>query len=135
MSMPFNLPASDVETRGNHGQRDLMLGPLPTGAALPVDTQLIAMCDSEVQAVQMCWQCRRVNMTQRAAAERMGVSTGTFSKYLNGSLGLTADKRVAMQRVCGNTAITQWEAWQMGQMLVPRQPTQQEIYAMQRGAA
>lgn len=78
----------------------------------------IRSCGSYRDAVRLCWMHRRSkSMTQAMLAELAGLYSSHVSDYLSSTEGkrnLPADKVAEFESVCGNRAITQWEARQRG---------------------
>ena len=77
-----------------------------------VDPKLINQCQSYRDAVKLCWELRRVrNMTRRRLAEEAGLYAPHVTCYLNDGKrkrDLPGHAVCAFQRVCGNTAISQF---------------------------
>lgn len=100
------------------------------GPAL-VDEQLVRDCTSYDEAVVLCWnQRKRRNMTQRLLAEAAGLYPSHVSDYLSGKStrrSLPAEHIDAVERACGNRAITQWHLLQVHR-------TDAEVDAMRRAA-
>ena len=74
----------------------------------------------------LAWMRRRPRQSVEKAAEMMGVSKGTLSKYLHGSLGMSPDRQMAFEAVVKNRAISQYTAYATGCLLNPRELTDAE---------
>lgn len=77
----------------------------------------VASCKTYRQAVQKCWDKRRVRaMTQASLAEQAGLYASHVAGYLHDYCKTRRDLPGAavgrFEAVCGNTAITQWLALQ-----------------------
>jgi len=94
----------------------LAFGVSKTSEYLPDD--LIASCGAYKAAVRLCWVYRRIQgMTKRTLAERAGLYPSHVSDYLSqdeSKRDLPADSISAVETICGNRAITQWEMKQRG---------------------
>lgn len=81
-----------------------------------VPPERVARCASYREAVQLCWELRKVrNMTFALLAERAGLYPSHVSTYLRGNKrqrDLPGSAIPAFQLACNNTAITQWHAMQ-----------------------
>lgn len=77
-----------------------------------VDQSEVDQCATYRDAVRLCWINRgRKNMTQASLAEECGLYPSHVSDYLSvfpGKRDLPGGKIAVFQRVCRNTAITQW---------------------------
>ena len=107
-------------------QKSFSLGPMPISELRFLPWEQVAQCADEIEAIQLAWQCRRPRCSVEAGADRMGVSKGTLSKYLHGSLGLSPDRQRAFENVVSNRAVTQYSAYRSGCLLTPRQLTDAE---------
>lgn len=80
-----------------------------------IDHSVIVACQTYTQAVQACWDNRRVaGMTLRTVAEYIGAHPPHVTDYLKEGpqrRKLPADKIAAFELVCGNRAISQWLAY------------------------
>lgn len=80
---------------------------------------LIESCETKEDAIRLCWSMRRdKSMTMTKAAERMDLSKGQLSKIIDGYSGMRGNQERAFQFICGNRAITQFLAWEMGCQLI-----------------
>lgn len=102
----------------NNEQREMpLLCEVPHPIDLPM--RVIERCSSKEDAVLECWNHRRdKTLTQTTAAKRMGMSKAQFTKLLAGQSGFRGTQESAFQRICGNRAITQYQAWELGCQLV-----------------
>jgi hypothetical protein len=90
-----------------------MLGRLDAPSV--VHPSLIAMCKTYRQAVQLCWQMRRVrNMTKKTLAEIAGLYAPHVTCYLSDDAKTRRDlpggNVKLFEAACGNTAISQLHA-------------------------
>lgn len=96
-----------------HEQREM---PLLCGVRPPVllPMEVIMGCDSKEDAIQECWNHRRdKSLRMMKAAERMGLSRAQFTKLISGQSGMRGNQERALQMICGNLAITQFQAWEV----------------------
>lgn len=83
-----------------------------------VPSGAVAACATYRDAVQLCWEQRKVrNMSKAMLAERAGLYASHVTSYLSKSCkakhrNLPADGIAGFQLACNNTAITQWLAMQ-----------------------
>ena len=80
---------------------------------VPVDSRLVAMCDTEQAAFRLCVNQARVRRTQESIAELMGMTKGALNTVLNSDQSerkrhMSRVQQISLQRICGNTAIDQW---------------------------
>ncbi len=94
-----------------------MLSEMP--APKEVDMQIVKRCQTEAQAIAMCF-----NLSGYAVdtlSERLGVNKGTISKVVRGRAPIPRRvSRIAFMQACGNVLPMQWEAWKSGYQLVDR---------------
>lgn len=69
---------------------------------------LIARCQSETDAVMLCWHLRRVKYGVREAARLLDMPASHLSNVISGKKYLPHNS-VEFQRLCGNWAIRQWQ--------------------------
>jgi DNA-binding transcriptional regulator YdaS (Cro superfamily) len=74
-------------------------------------SQLRAALDFK-SAVALCIRLSPIKRTQNDLAALAGINPCQFSKVLNGKFHLPGDKIPVIERLCANTAITQWLAKQ-----------------------
>lgn len=75
----------------------------------------ITACKTYRDAVKLCWQLRRVKMTQAMLAESAGLYPPHVSCYLHDgkrNRDLPGWGVRGMEWACGNTAISQWHSAQ-----------------------
>jgi hypothetical protein len=90
-----------------------MLGRLDAPSV--VHPHLVAMCRTYREAVQLCWQLRRVrNMTKKTLAEAAGLYPPHVTCYLSDKAktkrNLPGEFVKPVEWALGNTAISQWHA-------------------------
>lgn len=68
-------------------------------------------------AIRLCIKLAPVKRTQNDLACLAGINATQFSKIINGAFHLPTDKIPVIEKLCGNTAITQWLAAQHGATL------------------
>ena len=95
------------------GQRDF------GGVSLASEPRLIAehlvtRCRGEHDAWMLCWHMRTVKYTERHAAALLEISASHFCNILSGKKYPRWDLRDAFERLCGNRAVSQFAALQMG---------------------
>lgn len=94
----------------------LAFGMVKAPVWLPVEQ--IKSIKSYREAVRLCWIHRRSQgMTKRTLAELADLYAPHVTDYLSeleGKRNLPADKIDAFETICGNRAISQWEAMQRG---------------------
>ncbi len=107
----------------DHNQREIpTLGALPAPLTAPRD--LVRAAKTYREACRLCWAMRiSKGMTLRTLAERSGLYAPHATDYFNDDdenragkarRDLPAQYIRAVERVCGNTAISQWLAYQAG---------------------
>lgn len=84
---------------------------------LPVDEAQIKACKSFKDALRLCMRLSRVKRTQSDLASQAGINACQFSKVLHGDFHLPGDSITQIEKLCGNTAMTQWLALQHGATL------------------
>lgn len=93
-----------------------LLGRLEGPAVVPA--KLVEQCRTYRDAVRLCWRLRRVHyMTLRQLAAEAGLLPQHVTDYLHqddkpSRRSLPGEKVAAFEAACGNTAISQWHAWQ-----------------------
>jgi len=81
---------------------------------LPVDEAQIKACKTFKDALRLCMKLSRVKRTQSDLASQAGVNACQSSKVLHGDFHLPGDSITQIEKLCGNTAMTQWLALQHG---------------------
>lgn len=87
----------------------------------PTDLPIAAIerCASKEDAVLECWNHRaNRNLTHESAAAQLGMSRTTFTRLLGGKIGFRGTQESAFQRLCGNRGIVQYQAWELGCVLL-----------------
>ena len=89
------------------------------GEVKPVEDSIIRSIASFREALGVCIRLSRVKRTNNDLALLAGVSPSLLSRILNGNkekaysaANLDGDKIPVIEKLCGNTAITQWLASQ-----------------------
>lgn len=70
-----------------------------------------------LDALSLCIQVSRVKRTDANLSVEVGIHPAQFSRIRQGKAHLPTDKIPVIERLCGNTAITQWLASQHGASL------------------
>lgn len=114
-TVPNEIPGNNMN---KNDQIELpLLGEVPGPVDLPM--WVIERCGSKEDAVRECWNFRRDRkLTQTAAAEQLGMSKAQFTKLLAGQSGFRGNQERALQYLCANRAIAQYQAWELGCHLV-----------------
>lgn len=91
------------------------------GEIKAVDEAVIRAIGSFREALGVCIRLSRVKRTNNDLALLAGISPSLFSRILNGNTNkpysaanLDGDKIPVIEKLCGNTAMTQWLALQHG---------------------
>jgi plasmid maintenance system antidote protein VapI len=87
------------------------------GEVSTVDEGQIKACKSFKDALRLCMRLSRVKRTQADLAFQAGINVCQFSKILHSDFHLPGDSIAAIEKLCGNTAMTQWLALQHGATL------------------
>ena len=82
------------------------------GEVLPVDEAQLKACKSFKDTLRLCMKLSRVKRTQSDLASQAGINVCQFSKILHSDFHLPGDSITAIEKLCGNTAMTQWLALQ-----------------------
>lgn len=94
---------------------------------------ILARIDSEADAVAWCWAMRRIKaMTMTEAARHLGVPKSHLSNILSGKKYPSWGMRIALQRLCGNWVIRQWEDRECGFVTNRETPEQRQIRELQQ---
>jgi len=99
-------------TELNH-QQDLrpLLGNVKRKAEL-VDWALIARCEDELAALQLCVHLSR--LSNETIAFKLGIDKGHWSRIMQGRGHLPARKRTQLMAICGNLAPMQYDCLKFG---------------------
>ena len=84
------------------------------GEVSTVDEGQIKACKSFKDALRLCMKLSRVKRTQSDLASQAGINVCQFSKIIRADFHLPGDSIAAIEKLCGNTAMTQWLALQHG---------------------
>jgi hypothetical protein len=87
---------------------------------------LIARCNTETDAVMLCWHLRRVKFGVREAARKLGIPASHLSNIVSGKKYLPHNS-VDFQELCGNWAIRQWQDRKAGFKTIAESPEQRRI--------
>lgn len=82
----------------------------------------ISRCKTFLEALGVCIQVSRVKRTDANLAVSSGIHPAQFSRIRQGKAHLPTDKIPVIEKLCGNTAITQWLASQHGAVLKVKTP-------------
>jgi hypothetical protein len=77
-----------------------------------VDWALIAKCEDEIAALQLCVQLSRLNY--ETVAFKLGIDRGHFTRIMQGHGHLPARKRTQLMALCGNLAPIQYDCLRFG---------------------
>lgn len=77
-----------------------------------VDWNLIAKCEDEIQAIQLCVQLSRYQYD--TVAFKLGIDKGHFTRIMQGHGHLPAKKRTQLMSICGNLAPMQFDCLKFG---------------------
>lgn len=81
-----------------------------------LDDGLVASCKTASEAIQLCWDSRRVRISQAHAAAELGIPPSHLSNILQGKKYLPDDLRIPFMWLCGNLALRQWEDAEMARL-------------------
>lgn len=115
--MNATLSASADTTKStplNQGELKPLLGMVRTKPDL-VDWLLIAKCNDEIEALQLCVQLSRYKY--EVLADKLGIDKGHFTRIMQGQGHLPARKRTQLMAICGNLAPTQFDCLKFGYKL------------------
>lgn len=94
-----------------------LIGEIKAPADVPM--ALIERCETKEDAIRLCWCMRRdKSLSIRKASERLRISKTMLSKIIDGLAGMRGNQERAFQYLCGNRAITQFQAWELDCCLV-----------------
>lgn len=94
----------------------LSFGSISSEVKTVPDSELRAVKDFK-DAIRLCIKLAPVRRIQNDVAALIGVNATQFSKVLNGSFHLPGDAITELEKVCQNTAITQFMASRHGATL------------------
>lgn len=99
-----------------------LLGGVVQAQLLRIPPQVVDRVDTYREACRMAWKLRRVrNMTRAELAKQAGLYTSHVSDYFSlheNRRELPARQIGAVERVLGNTLISQWVAHQAQKLLI-----------------
>jgi hypothetical protein len=95
-----------------------------------VDWVLIAKCEDEVQALQLCVQLSRYQYD--TVAFKLGIDKGHFTRIMQGHGNLPTRKRTQLMSICGNLAPVQFDCLRFGLKVTEDDLDEQEAEAMAR---
>lgn len=84
------------------------------GEVLTVDESQLRGAKTFKDALKLCMKLSRVKRTQSDLALQANINVCQFSKILHADFHLPGDSITKIEKLCGNTAITQWLALQHG---------------------
>jgi hypothetical protein len=76
------------------------------------DWSLVAKCEDEIAALQLCVQLSRLNY--ETVAFKLGIDKGHFTRIMQGHGHLPARKRTQLMALCGNLAPMQYDCLRFG---------------------
>lgn len=77
-----------------------------------IEWSLIAKCNDEIEALQLCVQLSRYKY--EVLAEKLGIDKGHFTRIMQGQGHLPARKRTQLMSICGNLAPVQFDCLRFG---------------------
>jgi hypothetical protein len=77
-----------------------------------VDDALLRTCASELDAIHLCVHLAK--LPHYAIAERLGIDKGHWTRMMQGQAHFPTNKITALQRLCGNWAVLQWQNREAG---------------------
>ncbi len=99
---------------------------IPILSAIPapntVDPDIVDRCTSALDSVRLCVHLS--NYSHEHLCEALGIDKGHWSRMMQGRAHFPTNKLVDLQRLCGNTAPTQYLAAQFGFHLAERKARQ-----------
>lgn len=100
-----------IELNGEQQQLKPLLGAIRTRPKL-VEWALIAKCEDEIAALQLCVQLSRYQFD--TLAFKLGIDKGHFTRIMQGHGHLPARKRTQLMSICGNLAPAQFDCLKFG---------------------
>lgn len=96
-----------MQTQVATPQRQLpgMLGAVRKPAK--VDPALLRTCSCELDAIHLCVHLAK--LPHYAIAERLGIDKGHWTRMMQGQAHFPTNKITALQRLCGNWAVLQYQ--------------------------
>lgn len=77
-----------------------------------MDWSLIAKCNDELEAIQLCVHLSR--LSNETIAFKLGIDKGHWSRIMQGRGHLPARKRTQLMAICGNLAPVQFDCLRFG---------------------
>ena len=96
-----------------NGQQELkpLLGRVRSKPEL-VDWNIVAKCEDELAALQLCVHLSR--LANETIAFKLGIDKGHWSRIMQGRGHLPARKRTQLMSICGNLAPVQFDCLKFG---------------------
>lgn len=82
------------------------------GQVSTVDESQLKGAKTFKDALKLCMKLSRVKRTQADLASQAGINVCQFSKIIRADFHLPGDAIAVIEKLCGNTAMTQWLAMQ-----------------------
>jgi hypothetical protein len=95
----------------NQGELKPLLGIIKSKPDL-VDWGVVAKCEDELAALQLCVHLSRLHY--ETLAFKLGIDKGHFSRIMQGHGHLPARKRTQLMSICGNLAPVQFDCLKFG---------------------
>ena len=130
--IPRHISEANMATESKYMQRELRLLADVTENLRAVDSKLVSLCDTEQRAFHLCVDMARPRRSQAEIAEALGMSKSDLNCCLNADINnrpkyLSRTRQMALQHVCGNTAIDQWADLHERGMLACQRDQAEEI--------
>jgi hypothetical protein len=74
--------------------------------------ELLTLCNNELEAVQLCIQL--ANLPDKKLKSELGIDPGHWTRIMDGTAHFPTSKLCHLQRLCGNTALLQYMAKELG---------------------
>lgn len=102
-----------------NSQMELNLLGVVSNLKQPVELSIDKILSAENGAFNVCVD--GYLGTRNELAARLQIHPAQFSKISSGKFHLPSEKRPLLQRLCGNIAMHQWEAEQLGRVSVTKE--------------
>jgi hypothetical protein len=99
-------------TELNQHQREMALMGLVKTKPDLVDWNVVAKCEDELAAIQLCVHLSR--LSNETIAFKLGIDKGHWSRIMQGRGHLPARKRTQLMAICGNLAPMQFDCLKFG---------------------
>ena len=120
----MGLRCADWDRQGNSSE--CVQTQIPILSAIPapntVDPDVIDHCQNALDSVRLCVHLS--NFSHERICDALGIDRGHWSRIMQGRAHFPTNKLVDLQRLCGNTAPTQYLAAQFGWQLAERKQRQ-----------